>query len=478
MAILKHTAFNLVGLGAPLLVAAFSIPALIDMLGVARFGLLTLVWAVVSYFGLFDLGLGRALTQQLAAAFARQDEPLVGRLAATGLLLMAAVGVLAGFGLGLLAPWGVDHLQSIPNRDETLRTVYAMAWVVPLIVLTSGLRGVLEARHAFGTVNLIRLPMGLFTFLGPLAVVYLFGPRLDLVAYVLCAGRVVACLVHAYFAITQLPPASRLRPDRSLVRTLCVSGGWLSVSNVVSPLMGYADRFVIGVLVSSAAVAYYATPQELVTKLWIIPGALTSVLFPTFAAQATRTAGSGRVLFDRSLGLVFSVLLPITVLLAVFAHELLVLWLGAELAQHSALPLQVFAVGMFVNCLATIPYTLLQGTGRARTTALVHVLQLPAFIVALWFLTARHGLEGAALAWLLRMALDTALMFHFGLQSLNDSLWRALDRRTLLVAAGVVLAFCGLWIPSAAWRAAWVAGVCLAVVPMHVRYFRGRADGL
>ena len=62
MKLLRHTAFNLIGLGAPLLVAVGTIPVLIHALGPARFGLLTLIWAVVSYFGLFDLGLGRALT--------------------------------------------------------------------------------------------------------------------------------------------------------------------------------------------------------------------------------------------------------------------------------------------------------------------------------------------------------------------------------------------------------------------------------
>ena len=73
MKLLRHTVFNLVGLGAPLLVAVATIPVLIGQLGPSRFGLLTLIWAVVSYFGLFDLGLGRALTQQLAVVFANQQ---------------------------------------------------------------------------------------------------------------------------------------------------------------------------------------------------------------------------------------------------------------------------------------------------------------------------------------------------------------------------------------------------------------------
>jgi len=64
--ILRHSFLNLIGLAAPLALALFAIPVLLEGLGAARFGLLTLIWALVSYFGLFDLGLGRALTMQLA----------------------------------------------------------------------------------------------------------------------------------------------------------------------------------------------------------------------------------------------------------------------------------------------------------------------------------------------------------------------------------------------------------------------------
>ena len=62
----RNTIWNMVGQGAPLLVALFAIPLLIKGMGTDRFGVLTLAWAVVGYFSLFDLGLGRALTKLVA----------------------------------------------------------------------------------------------------------------------------------------------------------------------------------------------------------------------------------------------------------------------------------------------------------------------------------------------------------------------------------------------------------------------------
>lgn len=59
---IKNIAWNLAGLGGPLIVAALTIPALIRMIGLERFGLLALAWGLIGFAGIFDLGIGRATT--------------------------------------------------------------------------------------------------------------------------------------------------------------------------------------------------------------------------------------------------------------------------------------------------------------------------------------------------------------------------------------------------------------------------------
>jgi O-antigen/teichoic acid export membrane protein len=408
----RHTLLNLLGLGAPLLLALFTIPALMHGLGAERFGLLTLVWAVTSYFGLFDLGLGRALTQQLAILLDRGEHERIGPLSASALLLMAALGVVAGTLMALLAPWGVDLIKALPDRREAIAACWVMGAAVPFIVVTAGLRGMLEACHAFEALNLVRLPMGAWTFVGPWLVLQWKGPDLLLITEALALGRVVGFVAHAWLAWRALPQlAGRLSWEAKWLRPLLVSGGWLTLSNIVSPFMGYVDRFVIGATVSAAAVAYYATPQEIVTKLWIIPGALTAVLFPAFAAQAARKDAQAWALYDRAVWILFAVLLPICSVLGVGAEPILRLWIGRELAAHSAPILQVFSLGILINCLAHVPLTWLHGAGRFRAPALLHCAELPLFLLALWLFTSHWGLIGAAMAWLLRMAADAAALF-------------------------------------------------------------------
>lgn len=453
---LRNTIYNLLGLGAPLLVAVVSIPQLITALGTDRFGLLTLIWAVVSYFGLFDLGLGRALTQQLAVLFSNEEHEKVGPLVVTATALMSVLGVAAGALMAAGAHWGVDHIQAVPDRQEAINAVYCMAMAMPAIVLTSCFRGILEAKHAFGTINLIRFPMGLFTFLGPLGVVIYGEPRLDWIAALLATGRLVACATHAWFAWRLLPnPHGALVARRNLLGPLCVSGGWLTVSNIISPLMGYLDRFLIATIVSTSAVAYYATPNELVTKLWIVPGALTAVLFPTFAIQIAKRDAQACQLFTTATLWLALVMLPPTLALALFSHSLLSIWINPIFADQAAVLLQLFALGTFVSCLAQIPFTIIQSSGNSRTTAIIHCIELPFYLSILWLMTTNYGPIGTACAWLLRIGVDATMMFAASRRFLGDDPITLLPRilRTLVFST---LSFTGTLLPAGTSRALWL----------------------
>src|SRR6266567_2771444 len=84
----RNTVWNLLGNGTPMLVAVACIPILIRGLGTERFGILTLAWALIGYASLFDLGLGRALTQLVAKKLGAGEEKEIPALAWTSLLLM------------------------------------------------------------------------------------------------------------------------------------------------------------------------------------------------------------------------------------------------------------------------------------------------------------------------------------------------------------------------------------------------------
>ncbi|QWA29930.1 flippase [Pseudomonas sp. RC3H12] len=437
--VVKGAILNLGGLGLPMIVAVFTIPYLIHLLGAEKFGLLALMWAVVSYAGIFDLGLGRALTMQIAMFDRQACLSTLGAIIGTAYVLMAAVSIVLGVLIFLISGEIVSLVKGVTDPQETVTAFQVMSVSIPFIILASGFRGVLEARQAFGRVNAVRLPLGVYTFVGPVLVGMIFGARLDLIAVVLVLGRVLACAVYWHSARRHVAPIEhgQLAWDRRHVKSLCASGGWLSVASVVGPIMTYADRFVLGGLVSANAVAFYVTPNELVTKLWILPGALTAVLFPLFSGGfSSSDRKATRHLFDLSSAAIFGIIAPLSLALAVLSYDLLALWVGAEFAREGQMLLVIFAFAILVNCMAHVPLTLLQGTGSARAVALLQVIEIPIFLGVLWGLTLNFGVLGAAYAWVVRAVFDTAFMMYLACTKLDAPF---MGRLTMVFAGVIVL---------------------------------------
>jgi len=408
----RNTVWNLLGQGVPMIAALFAVPPLVAALGPANFGIVSLFWLLVGYFSLADLGLGRATTQVVAARLGSDASEGIERTVWTAQCAMSALGVIGGVALWAATPLLVEHLLKIPATltEESCRAFRILSFAIPAVTLSTGLRGVLEAKHHFGEVSLVRGFMGLSTFLAPLVAISI-SPTVVAVAASLVLTRWLACAAYVPFCLRAVPGLATFEVARQELPALVRLGSWITVSNIISPILVNVDRLLIGSVISMSAVAWYATPLELVTKLNIVPASLVANLFPIFAgATAARQPDRAAEVFERGLRYVLALLFPPVLLVVIFAHPLLSLWLGADFAVHSAPVLQVAAIGVLCNGLAYVPAALVQGSARPDLAAKLHIIELPIYGVILYFMAGHFGLAGVAAAWSLRVAADLILL--------------------------------------------------------------------
>ncbi len=444
-AITRNTAWNLFGTGLPILLTLITIPVLVGSIGVDRFGVLTIAWVLLGYFGLFDLGLGRATIRFLAEAFEHNRIAEGRTLFWTSLILSGVLGLVGAFILTALTPLLVSRVLNIPTeiQPEALGAFYLMAWSVPLVVLTAVLRGSLESQHRFGLMNIIQVPTSALTQIAPLLAL-LFSHDLTWLVGAMVFSRLLGTVVFLAAALRHLesPFEGPFFLGKSL-RALFSYGGWLTVTNIVGPLTVYTDRFVIGSLSSMAAVAYYATPYDLITRLGILPQSLSRTVFPIFSAEAE--AQQRTRLYINAIKHLTLLLAPIVATVTVFAPELLRLWIGETFAENSTSVLQILAVGVLVNSLAMVPFTLIQGLGRPDVTAKFHLLELPFYLLLLWYSVQYWGVVGAATSWTVRVGVDALLLVLYVRLTSRVSYREAGAQlhRTLALAACLIL---GSWL--------------------------------
>lgn len=459
--IARNILFNLLGMLAPVVLAFACIPALIKAMGVSSFGLLTLVWVVLGYFSLFDIGIGRALTKVVSERMANQQRDQLSVLIRTAVATSMIFGALGGLLLVVFKDSIVRALaRDIPAQwPDVSLAITLVALAIPFVTATAALRGTLEATQRFGVVNVIRLLMGVFSYVGPLLVVQ-FNTQLWAVVAFLLVGRLAFFIVHLAL-VTRAFPRVDGEPllQASQVKPLLALGGWMAVSNIVSPLLSYLDRVVVAAVVGSALLAYYTTPYEAIMRLTLLPDAVMGVLFPALVAALALDTQRASSLFGTTFRLLVAALVPLVLVVVVFAEDLLRLWVGDTFALHGTPVLQLLAVGVLLNSLARLPFTVIHSAGRPDLTAKAHLLELLPFLAVLWLLTHHYGIVGAALAWLLRVAVDLLVLDVIRRRLLSASL--GLQGLRLVGLAGVFGLTAGLMV--AGWGLLAMSAGCLAV---------------
>jgi O-antigen/teichoic acid export membrane protein len=410
----RNTLLNFVGQAGPVLVAAATIPFIIRGLGVERFGLLAIAWVAPEYFTFVDLGLGRAITKYVAEALGKDDKDRMSRLAWTAVTVQVVLGCLGTLLLISITPFLTEHILNIPPALETEAAImfYLVALSIPPFLVSSSLTGVLAAAQRFDLVNAVSASFNVASFVSTFFGVLYFGWHLTAIVALLVVSRFLALFTYYWLCIRVFPSFKRPRFDPAELSTLLAFGGWVTVSSVVVPILLYMDRFIIGMSLTMAAVAYYSIPYEIVTRLWIIPTSLVATLFPAFSmltsqGQPERLAP----LLGRSMKWMLLTLGPAVVIITAFAGDILQIWLGSDFARESTPVLQILAVGILLSSMVQLQYALIQALGRPDLTAKFHAIQLPIHALLLWWLVGAWGITGAAVAQAIRLGLEAVLLF-------------------------------------------------------------------
>jgi O-antigen/teichoic acid export membrane protein len=463
---LRDFALNLGGNAIPLVAALVAVPVIAAYAGTDRLGLLALIWTLIGYLGLLDLGLGRVLTRRFALA--EGEAQLRGEVALLRLLLVRAPAIVGAVGVAAAALFAATF--DGPADAALAAEVRVAAWIVavalPAVVATGLVRGALEGRQLFLHSNALKSLLGALTFLAPAAIA-LAAPSLVAMAAGIAAVRLLGFAAHAVVGAALLP-RPEAAPGGARFALLLREGGWITLTNVVGPLMVTFDRFAVGALVSLAAIAHYALPQEAALRLLLVPAALATTLYPALARGQGARSDLGRRGVDAALSLG----LPTAIAFLLLAEPALALWMGAEFARAGAPVAAVLAVGLLANSVAQIPFAWIQARGRPDLTAALHVAELPVYAAALWWLTSRYGIAGAAWAWSLRAAVDCVLLFALArrLDLLHDAAPILRDVALAIVLASAA-AFALVFAAGAA-RAAALAAVVLAALALSFAWGR------
>ena len=434
----------------------FVMPIVIRYLGLQRFGIFALSWVVLGYFTVFDLGLGRATTKFVAEAIGREEREKISGFLWPAVIFQSISGLIGAIFLSCITPFLAERVLNIPPEfiGEAKSVFYLIAISIPVVILSSSFRGLLEAEQRFDLINIVNMPVAIATFILPLIGVFL-GFSLWGIALQLLILKFISLLAWLFICLCRFHLfRHRIILKKETLICLFSFGGWVTVTSLIIPIFISSERFFIGVFSTLSNVTYYAAPYEVATRLWIIPGSLSVILFPAFSLLKGKNAHEHINVIFRSSTKYFIILIGlVVVIMAFFAHDILRIWLGSDFAQRSTLVFQILLLSFLVGSLASIPFNLIHGIGRPDIMAKLYILELLIYLPFVFFMVRHWGINGAAIACTIRTLLEM-LIFFFVACKLNKinmlGFFRWAFLRSLLNL--IVFVSIGYFITGFSWR--------------------------
>lgn len=409
--------FSIITQGGPALFAIIFIPILISNYGNEKFGIFTFFWALLNYVHFLDMGITRSITKLIAA---EQKQHSTENLAIIklGFVILSIAGLIGFFILFLGNNWlALAYLKLTPELvEETKNSLIALSTIIPSLLIFSFLKSTLEGLLEFKIANLLQFVSNIVSYLAPLSLL-LFSKRLDLALIMLSVYRWILVFIAYIYVNKKLVINWKSIPITSQTfKGLYKHGFWFAIIAISNPLLIYIDRIIIAHFIPASELVYYNTPFEIVTRFWLLPIAVTRILFPVFSSHQGVWNAHAKEYFKKGIIWIILIAGPPTLVVLFGAKYILTLWLDATFAQNSSLILQILVIGIFFNCINWVSASFFQTTRWIHWMAIIPVVEFLFYLPILYWFILKYSVVGAAAAWSLRLCVDfliTSLLFYY-----------------------------------------------------------------
>jgi O-antigen/teichoic acid export membrane protein len=391
----------------------FVTPYTVRKIGVDHFGMWTLVLSLVEYYWLIDIGLRSAALKFSAEYYALGQQDELDELVNTGLAYSMGAGAI----LALLTIFGAPYAGllfhiSDPVFPKLIRVV-GISWALGLVFNIFG--ACIEGFQRFDIFGQIWVSTTVLRTI-TLVLVLALGFGVFEMGLVLLASQTLVYLLNLYY-YRRLAPQAKINLSLATFSKFkeMASYGVHTLRVIVSDrLLRQAVPVMIPYYLPLRDLAFYALPMRILDYAMDGVGRVGSVTTPT----ATELLAKGRreELVDLSVyanRYSLAIFLPIPIFLLIYGNELYAIWMGSDIASHSAYLLPAFLFGHAIVASQMNSVSVLFGIGRHQAYSRFLLGEALLTVLGMALVLPRFGLLGAA--WLANglMALNRGLIVGF-----------------------------------------------------------------
>ena len=397
---------NFVGKGWAALMGIAFIPLYIKFMGIESYGLVGVFTTLQGVFALLDFGLTTTLNREIArySAFAEKSQDMRD-LVRTLEMLYWGLAFSIGAIVFMLSPFiargwiKADVLSADVIQRSVVLMGLVMAFQWPLGFYSGGLLG-LQRQVLFNVLNAIWYTL---RFAGGVLVLWLVSPTIltffewQIIVSALSTGLMAMALWSS------LPTShERARFRISIWHSVWRFAAGMSAISVTVLVLTQLDRIILSKMLPLELFGYYTLAWTVANGLTILTGSVFTVVFPIFSQRVAAGDLEGlKTLYHRNCQLMSVLILPAATLVALFAQEILVIWIQNPVTvANTHLLVSLLIIGTALNGLMNLPYALQLAHGWTSLAFYTNVISVIILIPLLVVATSYYGGVGAAAIWI------------------------------------------------------------------------------
>jgi len=276
--------------------------------------------------------------------------------------------------------------------------------IIPFSLLLSFLRNAIRGVGEITNYNKIRLLENFLQLVAIFSLVLLFRKSI-LGAVSAYAISIMGAVLFTIFLVKRLA-RFRFSLNKKLAKESFLYGGKVYVANALSFLNYRSDMFFLAFFLTPAAVGFYSLATGIAEQLFMIPGALATVLFPRVSSISNSEANDFTPKIVRH---TFFIMLILSLLLSFLARPLVIIIFGLDFLP-SVIPLILLLPGIIAFGVGGVLAADLGGRGKPQFAVYSSLGCLIIDTILNFILIPRWGVSGASIASSISYSVDTLMM--------------------------------------------------------------------
>lgn len=432
------------------------LPFYLHFIGVEGYGLVGFFVMLSASLSILDAGLGAVATREAAAYIGsnRERQSEIVTLLRSIEVLLFGVSLITGLIVVFAAPLIVKQWLNVPAELVSGAT-WAICWMGLTIAIqfpSSYYSGCLNGFQRQVSLNVVNVVGSTLRGGGAVLVLWLISPTIQTFFAWQAIGALGMLIAFRVLFIRSLDetPLGLVFSTQSIKRVRHFLGG-MGAINILGLLLTQLDKIILSKVLSLTAFGYYSLAWMLGTVVYRLTGPVFNAYYPKIT-QLLEQKNTDLMLdtYQQACKVMAVVVVPISLWLALFSHEILQLWTqNTTLANEASGALSVIAIGTMFNAFMHIPYAMQLAHSYTRLALLQNIIAVILLAPLTWFLATHYGLTAAALPWLIVNAgyvvLSAPLMHSYlALPGLREWYINSIFKPALYSGCFMVLAE-GLW---------------------------------